>query len=308
MAFSATEASLAGFRLVRRRPWSIFIWTVLWVVFAYGPLAALLAARWPEFAQQLDGLQSPERDPKALLEQVMRLELSVFTLLGPWLLWIWVLGTIVYAAVYRAVLEPKNRGFAYLRVGGDEVRLFLLQIIFIVFWVAFASIMTGAGVGVFVAARALQSPWEGVADGLGVIVLVCLGLYVTLRLALAAPMTFAEKQLRIFDSWGLTRGQTLNVLAMLLLVFAFVMAIAMIAGMFRNAVMYGVLGRTMPTMAMSGHFNLRTLVPADLLAAAGPVLVGFVIVQGLIDTLLRVIAAAPLAAAYRDLSASETHP
>jgi hypothetical protein len=91
---------------------------------------------------------------------------------------------------------------------------------------------------------------------------------------------------------------------MLLLVFVFIVAIAFVAGMFRNAVMYGVLGQTMPMMATDGHFSLRSLVPENLLAVAVPAVAGFVIVQGLIDTLLRVIAAAPLATAYSDLSAS----
>ena len=35
---------------------------------------------------------------------------------------------------------------------------------------------------------------------------------VSLRLSMAAPMTFAERKLRIFESWELTKGHTLSLL------------------------------------------------------------------------------------------------
>ena len=37
-------------------------------------------------------------------------------------------------------------------------------------------------------------------------------IWVSLRLSMAAPMTFAERKLRIFESWELTKGHTLSLL------------------------------------------------------------------------------------------------
>jgi hypothetical protein len=121
--------------------------------------------------------------------------------------------------------------------------------------------------------------------------------YLWLRLAFAGPMTFAEHRLRIFDSWDLTRGQVLRVIGLLLLLCIFIFAVAIVAGMVRNIVLFGALGDIWHDL-FTGSPQARI---AAVIAAAGPALIGFMIVQAFADTLLRVISAAPFARAYSEL-------
>jgi hypothetical protein len=306
MEFSVTEASLAGFKLIGKRPLSALVWALAWIVLGYGGLAGLLYLSGVQLADSLRALPQAGDDPQAMGMAVAHFYLGFLRVFWPWMLWAWVLGIVLQAAVFRAVIEPKKRGFAYLSIGGDEVRLGLLHVIFFVLWILFC-IVVGLACGAAIAgAQMLQAPWQGVAIAATIIATVVVVLVVLVRLMLAAPMTFARKRLQIFDSWGLTRGRFWALVGVVLLMAIFVVAIAFAFGLIRNAVMIGPMQDFMREAMVNPrdpsrilNRMLQVLDPRTL----SPTIIAFVAVQGLADTVLRVIALAPFAESYRMLAA-----
>ena len=312
MALSATEAALEGFRLIGRRPVSVLAWALVWTLLAYGPLAWLIYLNGPGLAQTVsqtvNGFRMDRGHPWAAMMGVFRMQMTFLQLLGPWVIWAWLLHVVFRAAVYRSVLEPQKNAFAYLRVGEDELRLLLLQVVYVFIWIAIFAVAIAACVALVMAARSLQPPAQALVDGLGVVAMVVLLIYVALRLSLAAPMTFAEKRIRIFDSWGLTASHVLQMLGVALLAVIFAGVVAWIGAAIRNVILYGAMGdisgnlaRAMPTAA-SARFAVDPRFIADLARLVGPALIAFIAIQVVIETLVRALATAPFAAAYRELA------
>jgi hypothetical protein len=300
MTFSPSQCALEGFRLVRRRPVSFLAWAVIRTLLAYGPLVFLLWRYLPETIAEFAAMARPRADFAAVWPHMMQTELHLLALLAPWIVWIFLLTRVFYAAVYRAVLEPTDRGFAYLRVGGDELRLVLLNLIFAVLGLVFLLVLCIAGAAIVMGGRQLAQPWEGLLDVMGIVLLVCVWIYVAVRLTLAAPMTFARKELQIFDSWGLTRGSVWRLLGMILLIALFIMAAGMVFSAVRNAFVYGTLLPAAPDFV---HAQPGVDAAARLWASLGPMIPAVVLVQGLFEAVVMVLAAAPLAAAYEALNA-----
>jgi hypothetical protein len=305
-AFSPVEVSTEGFRLIGRRPVSFVVWTLVWFIFAFGPLLAAMAGFAPRFLdliQEMKGAQD-EHDP-AVIQRMMDFELGLWAVMGPWILWVWVVSTVVYAAIIRAVLEPAKSAFAYLRIGADELRLFVVSLVISILLCLFIGALVAAGVAVGVASGAVAQPWRGWLIALTIIVLVCIGLAVPFRFSMAVPMTFAEKRIRIFESWGLTRGRFWSIVGMWLMTVLFAFIVAIIAGVLRQVLFVG-LG-----LGTGGFDQLKQLetIGDDLhkglsifLAALGPALIAAAVVQGLAEALMRVVITAPFARAYAILS------
>ncbi|HEY5411589.1 MAG TPA: hypothetical protein VIJ94_12785, partial [Caulobacteraceae bacterium] len=174
----------------------------------------------------------------------------------------------------------------------------------------FLAIGLACGVAFWAASR-LAQPWLGLADTAAVLVAIGLTIFIRIRLLLAAPMTFARKRLQIFDSWGVTRGRFWPLLGVIVLAVIFALAIGLAIGLIRNALLIGSMQSLMreamqhptePGFMMSRFAQMLT--PQVL----SPALVAFVIVQGLADTCLRVVVAAPFAESYRVLTAPPPPP
>jgi hypothetical protein len=210
--FSASDMALAGFRIVRERPKAVAIWAAIQfaisVIFAFG----MISMAGPALMSLNAVNTAPVRDPAqtlALLRQLgpFYLSLVVFSL---------VFYPMLYSTMNRAVLRPAEEGFAYIRLGADELRqfgLFLLivaigivayigLIIVMVVIIAPVSMMLGAGganaSGAYVVAALLAVVLGFAAIGLWI--------YVWVRLSLASPLTFATRRVNLFGSWRLTRG------------------------------------------------------------------------------------------------------
>ena len=306
MEFSVTEASLAGFKLIGRRPLSFLVWAIAWIVLGYGGLAALFYLSGSQLADSLRAFPQANGDPQAMAFAALHFELGLLRVVWPWGLWAWLLSIVLQAGVFRAIIEPKNRGFAYLRIGGDEVRLALLHVIFFVLWILFCAAVGVACAFGIAGAQMLAQPWQGLAIAAGIILAICLVIVVLVRLLLAAPMTFAKKRLQIFDSWGVTRGHFWGLVGVVLLMFIFVAAIGIAFGLIRNAVMIGPMQDVMRDMMANPRDPsrmLNRLIEVLSPKTISPEIIAFVAVQGLADTLLRVIALAPFGESYRVLAA-----
>ena len=226
--FSANEAVGAGFSLIGRKPAAVFLWGLVSVGVVYGPMIPAIGAIIPTYVE-LTKLSGPAGEAPNVA-RIMAIEGHLFATL----FWIWPLGLIVtaitMAAAFRAVLEPSNRAFAYLRIGMQEVWLSVLLVVEILLALVF---VVAAGLVVaLVCALAMRVSGQataviaGLTSGLAALVLL---FWTGLRLTLAAPRTFAERGLRVFESWRLTRGATGQLFLLALLQAAILFGVGMVA-------------------------------------------------------------------------------
>jgi hypothetical protein len=301
--FSAVETATEGFRLMRRRPGTTAAWVLAWLVLAFGPMIAMLAMVMPHLTELLSTLKDmPAGGPDAV-GRMSQFHMAFLSMIGPWLLWLMVAQTILHAAIFRTVLEPKNSALASLRLGMDEVRLFLLHILLFVLWIVFMALIVGGCAAVFAAAYQAPNgtaPW---IDAAAMLLAIALVIYVPVRLSLAAPMTFALKRIEVFGSWRKTRGRFWSLIGMMLVIIVFILVISMVTGGIQK-VMFAVLGDWNQIASLQNlGSDPRVIIPAAL-HAVGPGLLAVLVIQAIADVLIRIAWLAPFAAAYRDFSGS----
>jgi len=188
---AALYAATAGLRLIQREPRAFAAWIVLWLaaVSLTGVLKAFGGAI-PTDASAYHKLGA-RFGPFAVL-------LITFFLLA------WASTT---QAVFRAVLQPDERRFFYLRLGADELRLAIMSL------ATFLLIVIFGGVPAFLL-LALASPILQAAPDLvryialiGAVATIGVDVWVGVRLSLIAVETFAEGRFHLSAYWPLARGR-----------------------------------------------------------------------------------------------------
>lgn len=200
--FSASDAALEGFHLMRRR-WRVVLG---WAGFNLLALimVAVISAVLSVIASAVGG---GAQTPALLLAGLVGGFATLFT------------QAIISAGVYRLELRPEEPGFLHLRLGRDELRLVMVWLITITgAWVfGWAGALLGGVIG--------GGPW---LELLGVVAAVYLGL----RFLLAAPIAFAERKIDFVRSWRLTRGRVaplLGMTALSLCLIALLMVVVFVA-------------------------------------------------------------------------------
>ncbi len=289
MAFSATECAFEGFRVARRTPMTILIWAAAYILFTAltfalvgGSFIALMAA-----ATDLQGVTNPS---PADLEPMFAAYTGMAWILPLSL----VFSAVLYTAALRVVLHPAEKGFGYMRLGMDEVRVFVVTLVL--------SVLAGiAGVVVFGIAGVLAglgAAAAGDAGGLIAFVLILAAvvvfIWLAVRFSLALPITVAEKKFAIFDSWGVTKGRVWGLIGMTLIVIVMAIVVSILASII-----------ILPLMFFTGNISeLAAMEGADIgqiMSAMGPAIAIYVISNSIISALSLAIFMAPYAAAYRDI-------
>jgi hypothetical protein len=289
MAFSAADCAFEGFRVARRTPVTILIWALAYILFtalmfalAGGSFVALMAA-----ATDLQGVTNPT---PADLEPLWAAYAGMAWILPLSL----VFGAVMYAAALRVVLRPEEKAFGYLRLGMDEVRVFVVTLVLTILAGIAAAVVFGlAGV-----LGALAAAAAGDAGGLiaFVVVLAAVAFFIWLavRFSLALPITVAEKKFAIFDSWNVTKGRVWGLIGMTLIVIVMAVVVSILASII-----------ILPLMFFTGNISeLATMEGADIgqiMSAMGPAIIIYVISNSIISALSLAIFYAPYAAAYRDI-------
>jgi hypothetical protein len=145
--FSISDAVVAGFDVIRRRPLSVVAWGLAYFALAVLPSAGLFALVGGDFIELFSQVSRSGGNPD--MEAFTRLN-STMTLFQPIAFLTAVAArAMLTTAVFRAVLEPKNRGFFYLRLGKDELWQALIYLCFSVLFcfALFAAVLVGAGLG-----------------------------------------------------------------------------------------------------------------------------------------------------------------
>ncbi|WP_233245174.1 MULTISPECIES: hypothetical protein [unclassified Caulobacter] len=213
IALSPIAAALEGPRTMRRHPASLLVWggfywaalILLWV---------LLAVAFGEEVRRDLAQTRFTADPKEVLDLIAHLggAMALLILLAA------AICAVLASAILRSVLHPEQSRGAYLRLGADEVRLFVVALIT---WAAalfvtaipsgLVTLLTAtlAGAG----ARSVAA-WIAFLGGLGVI---GLSMWVGVRLSLLSPQTFAEGRINLREAWVLTHGHFWGLLGMFVL-------------------------------------------------------------------------------------------
>lgn len=299
MGFSGSDAAFEGFRLVRRNPLALVAWALLYAVVSLASLFAMSRAIGPitEWGQRMEALESSS--PPATPEQVM----AAFQGFGEvmlglaWLLPVSLIVTaMLMAAVARAVLNPRAGGFGYLRLGMDEVRVFVVTLVLGI--LAFAAWMA---VGLLIAilagiAGATGANWLWLVVVLGALAGIAAIIWLYVRLSLAVPITVAENRFAFFDSFAVTRGRFWPLFGMAIIAFVMVLVISMLSWVV-----------TLPLGMMAGGeaWSFGSGGDADAVAAAldvtNPWVIASAVAEAVVYALTVGVMYAPFAAAYRDL-------
>lgn len=211
---SPTDAAFEGFRLSREQPRTLFVWALLLMLLDAAAGYVMIAAGWgAEVAQFEARAEAAGSDPTIALNGLAALGPMYAVLLAAGLL----IGSIFTCGVYRAVLNPEDRGFGHLRLGGDEVRqiLVVLSIFLLAIGSTFVVVLVAGLLSALISH--LIGPMAVLAGLALALFAVGILVFIAVRLSLAGPQTFAEKRLVVFGSWYLTRGNFWRLLGTYLL-------------------------------------------------------------------------------------------
>jgi hypothetical protein len=296
MSIEIGKAAFSGFGLIGRHPLSVLIWGLLYLILLGVPSLYMMSQVGPAWLQMVQAAAqakasgaSPAETNATMMQMLPMMQKAgalgwLITLLGL------VVRAVLVTAVLRAVLEPANQGFCYLRLGMQELWQLLLAIaMFVLFVVGFVCIaLVGGLLSVIMGSLGPVAVLGRFVLTLGIFIAF---VYFALRFSLAPAMTFKDKTFRLFESWTMTRGHVgalfliVLILIVLVLIFELVVGGAAIGYIFSN--------RAMLQNSTDPSAFFKSLAP---IAAIG------VAVGSLLSGAVLAIFLAPFATAYKQLT------
>lgn len=294
------KVAFAGFHVIGRKPMALVGWTLFLFVVGVLPAVALMGPVMGSFANMVSLAESAATpDPRDMMRAMSGLYSVIPVLMLTGLL----VRIMLTGAIFRAILEPSASGWAYLRLGMAEIMMALVVVVLAI--IVFAAIGAVALL-IFAACAALWQASHAAAIGTGVLLGVVSWLvliWVLLRLSLAAPMSFAEKNFRLFESWRVTKGNSLRLLLTALIqaviLGAFQLVIRAVVTIIALPVLHldeRVDGLSEESLAAFFHQPMQTWMPQVL-----PWVIGIGLIISLLTVVFVTVATAPWAEAYRQL-------
>ncbi|ATQ42480.1 hypothetical protein [Caulobacter mirabilis] len=309
------RSATAGFGVIARNPLAVVVWGLVLLLVSIAPailiMGGFLSSMIGIAAQQDAGV---EPDPEAVMAMMVPMMAGY-----PLLFVTSILARVMMTgAIFRSVLEPEARRWFYLRLGAQELWMGLVMVVlaimagmlFSVLWL-FGAILVG---GVAVASGALSSSEPPVWLALAVLLIALAGLggliWLALRFSMALPMSFAERQFRLFESWSFTRGKVggLFLIGLLVAVIVFVLEMVLVAVGFLvfGLALVEVIGVTGgDEKAVEALFQQP---PQVWMAAVAPWLVIGGVVLAVVGAALTTLVTAPWAEAYRQIKGPTPDP
>jgi hypothetical protein len=221
------QAAFAGFGILRRKPWAPLVWSLLYAG-VLGGLVIFLGGAFIQAIGKLVTLRSNGAAPPT--ELILGLLGGIFSGYFLALIVFWVLGAVINMAVVRAVMEPEASAFAYLRLGAVELWLMLANFLLFILYSIASTILAIPVAIVSIAAISMAkdaAPFVTLPfQALTWAVTIWLGL----RFCMVAPMIFADRKFRLFESWSFTRGRTVRLFLVGLVIALVTAAIYLVLG------------------------------------------------------------------------------
>lgn len=190
-----------GFRILRERAGALLIWTGVQLV---ATIAGSFAMAWA-LGSSMDAAASGLSQNTVQMTYVLQ---TCLVALGGM-----VFTTVLYAAAQRVVIYPMEGGPGWLKLGMDEVRLFLLACMYIIgFSVVFV-------VGGFSLAMLLGGAGPEIAQIVLILLALILGAWLGTRLSLTFPLTLKRRAFAVSDGWALTKGHGWTLFAAYFIIF-----------------------------------------------------------------------------------------
>ncbi|MEZ0244385.1 MAG: hypothetical protein ACAH11_13495 [Sphingomonas sp.] len=209
-----------GFALIRNHPRAVAIWALIHIVTGLATQFLMRAQ-----IQSMGLLDGGAPDPEAVIRSMgwmIPTQILNFA--------VWVMSIVIACAAYRLVLRPREPGYAGMRIGMDEVRVFGTGLILViaVTVVLFVAMLLGMMIALATGAFVRDSAGiAGLVIALLVIALLVGSIFVWVRLSVALPLTFALRKIGIDDSWKLTRGHFWTLFAAYLVIGLIVIVAAL---------------------------------------------------------------------------------
>lgn len=291
MTFPATDCAFEGFRLTRRAPLAVLSWAAAYAVFI-GLMFLLVGPHFVTVLSVISEMQAQgQTEPSP--EDVERLAQAYGVIIG----WAMPLGllfsAVISTAIARSVIRPEDRKFGYLRVGKDELRV--LGASLLVSLIMFAVTFVGFMVVTLATAGAMALPALWLVVVLLSLAIIGLLIWLSVRLSLVVPSTFAEGRIMLKPAFAMTGKK----------VFWPLLGMAIIAGIM--AMLVGLLGSAVAaplSLMVGGSEQMVAMQGASvpsLLSALGPMLAVSLVVQAILSAAQIVIMYAPFSAAYLQL-------
>ncbi len=294
------RTAMAGIGVIGRRPVAVLAWAGVLLLLGVLPAAGLMSALLGGLAElvRMDA-SGVEPSPEALVPVIW----AAFAMQPVLLLTSLAVRAILTAAVFRAVLEPGDSRWFYLRLGARELWLALMIVVFGV--LSFVVMIPMSAVLVpllMILSIGTDGNLLAVVPVMLAAVLIALAMlgWLFVRFSMALPMTFAEQRFRLFESWAMTQGQTWRLIGVGLLLIGIVLALELGLLALLVAASLAFLGQGGLDEAAASAFFAQDA--SIWMAELAPWAVGMALVGALLGAVVTTILAAPWAEAYRQLS------
>jgi hypothetical protein len=309
-----SEAIGSGFKLIGKRPLSVWAWGLAYLVLAGLPSMAVFGWMAPDYFSfmhqaMLNATAKPGAPPDPSL--LLPMEMKIMTLQPVMFLSSLAGRAVLAAAIFRAVLEPRNTGFASLRLGSQELWLGLLHLVvgilsvIVILAVVVVGAVVGLGLGAAMKAGSVDTGWIVLVECLLGLIAAGVLIWIAVRLCLCGPMTFAEREFRLFESWRVTKGHAWSLFFMAILL---AIIIAIVIGVLEVAIVSVVAATVGFRFDHDAAARFFAQPPEAWLSAIWPWALVILVVASFIIGAFSAISVAPWAVAYRGLAGGRATP
>lgn len=274
MRFSAGEAAFEGFRVTRQHRAALLGWSLVWLISVIATVLTAMPILHPVMGELQSLLQSMttggQSEPSVAIQTRLAyatwatLPISVVT------------QAIFMPALYRAMQSDGRDRFAFLRLGRDELRV--LGVLTMLALVSLGVNQIGE-----ISVTVTQGSPASVLGGLVSFAATFTGIYVSVRLVLATPQTFATGHIDLKSAWRMTHRA-----------FWPLFGLAIIAGVMACIVVLLLVIVALPLTALATGAPEGTTV-------VGAAMAGLLLLTATGSALVMTIVAAPFMAAYREM-------
>jgi len=190
-----------AFGVVFRHPLSVLVWGLLYVAM----FVVMMLLMWPVFEGFLS-MAAKGGDEEAMIAQMNRLQVNsgLVTLMQ---FGMYIVPTLAFTAAMRSVLRPEQKGFFYIRLGMDEVRVGAVWFILnMALGIGMLLAMIPVAIGAAIVGAASGGAAAVLVAALLMLAVICAFIYFLVRLSLMAPLTFLRQEFAFGEAWRITRG------------------------------------------------------------------------------------------------------